>query len=380
MNKIDVVTEKNEIINLAVKLIWNATEKSVSSVIFNGETATVLSQARSRSIIVDLDETDSVIIKGETYRKLNEKVNEDSEEASNIDNEKEIDHVSKVQKSTTKEIQDNDLKPSKVSIDDSQPFRNASTKINKFTAVKFTRNDSQALNNQQIESDNETSSQIDELEDEIMSNEKKNKQNSNSYRRRVLKRKAKNKGRRDKSKKKRIDVLSDIDEIMLDTFSPSTNEDEISYVSIPADQNDYPRVIIYLHEILNSDKGEQQHSPNDNENNQSIEKNDVNTLLERIVVDDEPRAERIEEIDKPLQNSKKKQIEDEMLNEEGFISDDDEVDNVSLLLNARLSINNKSNALTSPQEFSPSNDDNEQANNESSDQVYTLAGDQGSDE
>ncbi|CAG8444988.1 15719_t:CDS:10, partial [Dentiscutata heterogama] len=369
MNKIDVVTEKNEIINLAVKLIWNATEKSVSSVIFNGETATVLSQARSRSIIVDLDETDSVIIKGETYRKLNEKVNEDSEEASNIDNEKEIDHVSKVQKSTTKEIQDNDLKPSKVLIDDSQPFRNASTKINKFKAVKFTRNDSQTLNNQQIESDNETSSQIDELEDEIMSNEKKNKQNSNSYRVRQF-----FNYYRTKSIiltlqiEERIDVLSDIDEIMLDASSPSTNEDEISYVSIPADQNNYPRVIIYPHEILNSDKGEQQHSPKDNENNQSIEKNDVNTLLERIIVDDEPRAERIEEIDKPLQNSKKKQIEDEMLNEEGFISDDDEVevDNVSLLLNARLSINNKSNALTSPQEFSPLNDDNEQANNESS--------------
>ncbi|CAG8855934.1 30689_t:CDS:1, partial [Gigaspora margarita] len=55
------------------KLIWNATEKSVSSVIFNNETATVLSHARSHSIIIDLDETDSVIIKGETYRKLKEK-------------------------------------------------------------------------------------------------------------------------------------------------------------------------------------------------------------------------------------------------------------------------------------------------------------------
>ncbi|CAG8803277.1 25259_t:CDS:10, partial [Dentiscutata erythropus] len=270
------------------KLIWNATEKSVSSVIFNGETVTVLSQARSRSIIVDLDEPDSVIIKGETYKKLNEK------------------------------------KLSKVSIDDdSQPFRN--------------QNDNHA---QQKESDNETSSQIDELEDEIMSNKKKNKQNSNSY--------------------KRIDVLSE-DEIMLDVSSPSANEDEISNVSIPADQNDYSRVIIYPHEISNIDT-EEQHSPNNYGNNhQLIEENDGNTLLERIVVDDELRAERtheisskivenIEEIDKPpLQNSKKKQIEDEMLNEESFISDDDEVDNVSSLLNT-------------------------------SGQVYTLAGDQGSDE
>ncbi|CAG8854202.1 26416_t:CDS:2, partial [Gigaspora margarita] len=85
----------------------------------------------------------------------------------------------------------------------------------------------------------------DELEDEIMSNEKKNKQNSNSYRRRVLKYKAKNKSRRDKSKKKHIDVLSDKDEIILDASLPSANEDEISNISIPADQNDYPRVIIY---------------------------------------------------------------------------------------------------------------------------------------
>ncbi|CAG8848816.1 4082_t:CDS:1, partial [Gigaspora margarita] len=73
LNKIDVVIEKNEIINLAVKLIWNATEKSVSSVIFNAETVTVLSQAHSHSIIVNLDKTDLVIIKGETYRKLKEK-------------------------------------------------------------------------------------------------------------------------------------------------------------------------------------------------------------------------------------------------------------------------------------------------------------------
>ncbi|CAG8846454.1 42736_t:CDS:1, partial [Gigaspora margarita] len=51
----------------------NATEKSSSSVIFNGETATVLSQAHSHSIIVNLDKTDSVIIKGEAYRKLKEK-------------------------------------------------------------------------------------------------------------------------------------------------------------------------------------------------------------------------------------------------------------------------------------------------------------------
>ncbi|CAG8685331.1 16316_t:CDS:10, partial [Gigaspora margarita] len=70
LNNIEAVTENNEIINLVVKLIWNATEKSVSSVIFNRETATVLSQDRSRSIVVDLNETDSVIIKGETYRKL----------------------------------------------------------------------------------------------------------------------------------------------------------------------------------------------------------------------------------------------------------------------------------------------------------------------
>ncbi|CAG8852149.1 35361_t:CDS:2, partial [Gigaspora margarita] len=38
----------------------------------------------------------------------------------------------------------------------------------------------------------------------------------------------KNKGRRDKSKKKHIDVLSDKDEIILDASSPSANEDEIS--------------------------------------------------------------------------------------------------------------------------------------------------------
>ncbi|CAG8476352.1 10633_t:CDS:2, partial [Dentiscutata erythropus] len=187
------VIEKNEIINLAVNLIWNATEKSVSSVIFNGETATVLSQACSRSIIVDLDETDSVIIKGETYRKLKEKVIEVSEDASNIDNEKEIDYVTK--------------KSSRVSIDDSQLFRNASTKINKFKAAKFTRNDNQTFNNEQKESDNETSSQIDELED---SNSYRVRQFFNYYytksikltlansKRRVLKRKAKNTGRRDK--------------------------------------------------------------------------------------------------------------------------------------------------------------------------------------
>ncbi|CAG8809591.1 43672_t:CDS:2, partial [Gigaspora margarita] len=79
LNNIEAVMENNEIINLAVKLIWNATEKSVSSVIFNGETATVLSQDRSRSIIVDLNETDSVIIKGETYRKI---IEEESQEES----------------------------------------------------------------------------------------------------------------------------------------------------------------------------------------------------------------------------------------------------------------------------------------------------------
>ncbi|CAG8768056.1 936_t:CDS:2, partial [Gigaspora margarita] len=80
LNNIEAVMENNEIINLAVKLIWNATEKSVSSVIFNGETATVLSQDRSRLIIVDLNETDLVIIKGETYRKI---IEEESQEESN---------------------------------------------------------------------------------------------------------------------------------------------------------------------------------------------------------------------------------------------------------------------------------------------------------
>ncbi|CAG8842946.1 29130_t:CDS:2, partial [Gigaspora margarita] len=61
------------------KLIWNATEKSVSSVIFNRETATVLSQDQFRSIIVDLNETDLVIIKGKTYRKI---IEEESQEKS----------------------------------------------------------------------------------------------------------------------------------------------------------------------------------------------------------------------------------------------------------------------------------------------------------
>ncbi|CAG8815700.1 39226_t:CDS:10, partial [Gigaspora margarita] len=79
LNNIEAVTENNEIINLAVKLIWNATEKSVSSVIFNGETVIVLSQDRSHSIIVDLNETDSVIIKGKTYRKI---IEEESQEES----------------------------------------------------------------------------------------------------------------------------------------------------------------------------------------------------------------------------------------------------------------------------------------------------------
>ncbi|CAG8856432.1 4469_t:CDS:2, partial [Gigaspora margarita] len=46
-----------------------------------------------------------------------------------------------------KEIHDNSLKPSKVLVDDSQPFRNAPTNINTFKAVNFTRDDGQTLNN-----------------------------------------------------------------------------------------------------------------------------------------------------------------------------------------------------------------------------------------
>ncbi|CAG8791138.1 13280_t:CDS:2, partial [Dentiscutata erythropus] len=73
----------------------------------------------------------------------------------------------------------NEIKPSKVSINDSQPFRNALTNINTFKAVKVTH----------------------------------------------------------------IDVLSDKDEIMFDASLPSTHKDEISNISISADQNDYPRQI-----------------------------------------------------------------------------------------------------------------------------------------
>ncbi|CAG8477688.1 31052_t:CDS:10, partial [Gigaspora margarita] len=99
MNKIETVIEQFDIINIAVKLIWNGTERNISFVTFNGETATVLSQ--DSSIVVDLVETDAVIIKGETYRKLMEKIT-GNEEMSNIDNET---NVSKVHKSTTQVIE-----------------------------------------------------------------------------------------------------------------------------------------------------------------------------------------------------------------------------------------------------------------------------------
>ncbi|CAG8832479.1 5282_t:CDS:2, partial [Gigaspora margarita] len=92
-----------EFTNPKVKLIWIATEKSVSSVTFNDETATVLTHARSYSIAVDLGKTDAVIIKGETYnRKLMEKVTLESEDASSsIENENDDESVLEAQQSTT---------------------------------------------------------------------------------------------------------------------------------------------------------------------------------------------------------------------------------------------------------------------------------------
>ncbi|CAG8534520.1 6956_t:CDS:10, partial [Racocetra fulgida] len=102
LNKIETVIEKNEIIKLAVKLIWNATDRNVSSITFKGDSSEIF--CKDRSIIVDLGETDVVIIKGETYRKLIEKGTVSSEDTSSVDSE-EIENVSGVQQSTTQHEQ-----------------------------------------------------------------------------------------------------------------------------------------------------------------------------------------------------------------------------------------------------------------------------------
>ncbi|CAG8753984.1 65_t:CDS:2, partial [Gigaspora rosea] len=88
LNKIETVTEKDQVVKLAVKLIWSATNRNVSSITFKGESSEFFCQ--DRSIIVDLGETDVVIIKGETYRKLTEKGTVSSEGASSIDSEKKL--------------------------------------------------------------------------------------------------------------------------------------------------------------------------------------------------------------------------------------------------------------------------------------------------
>ncbi|CAG8632067.1 30723_t:CDS:2, partial [Racocetra persica] len=59
-----------------------------SSIIFNKETATILNQARSRSIVVDLDKTDSVIIKVNSEgKKLKPYQSDDSELSNNLKSE-----------------------------------------------------------------------------------------------------------------------------------------------------------------------------------------------------------------------------------------------------------------------------------------------------
>ncbi|RIB00372.1 hypothetical protein C2G38_2051711 [Gigaspora rosea] len=113
LNKIETVTEKDQVVKLAVKLIWSATNRNVSSITFKGESSEFFCQ--DRSIIVDLGETDVVIIKGETYRKLTEKLFDVSKNSMELDfSENE----------TTNLVEDNNEEVGEIipNVQDLQPF------------------------------------------------------------------------------------------------------------------------------------------------------------------------------------------------------------------------------------------------------------------
>ncbi|CAG8493185.1 39335_t:CDS:10 [Gigaspora margarita] len=236
MNKIETVIEQLDIVNIAVKLIWNTTERNVSSVTFNGKTATVLI------------ETDAVIIKGETYRKLMEKITE-NEEASNIDNET---NVSKVHNSSTTKVTEvyNSEKFNEI-MKELFVVNNGKRKAKQISKTSDLDN-FELSNNSNLEELEQSSSDID-ISSSSSQHPTINKRRKAAKKRvfdqalnskqKAAKKKVFDQAKRGSTKKKHTKVDErqdelDIDEILFDVSS-SLNNDDTSTDTIQSSQVDY---------------------------------------------------------------------------------------------------------------------------------------------